>query len=88
MYPKAEVAFDFDDKCLKKEELIFSEGLPHENHHVVYNQVKAMIDGQDPIYIPIDNHREVVSWSKVKEKVSRMPSDKVFRPPAESLDTL
>lgn len=61
------ISFDFDKNCLRKIELIFTDGNPNHFHHFEYDKVKAMIEGQDAIYITISPHRENKDWETTKQ---------------------
>ena len=66
MYPGKKISYEFDEKCHRKLEVILTNGNPNSVHHVESHQVKVMVEGMDPVYVPIQPHRENFVWSKVK----------------------
>lgn len=71
MNPGKEVKFDFDERCIRVIELVFYEGLPNPIHHIEYNQCKALLDGQEPIYVPIAPHRMNCDLDYVKKLIGQ-----------------
>jgi hypothetical protein len=57
MYPGKDIQFDFDDKCHRFYELVMTDGVANPVHHCECNKVKVMVEGMDPIYVPIAPHR-------------------------------
>jgi hypothetical protein len=70
MYPGKEIKFEFDDRCHRFHELVYTEGRPNEFHHVENHHVKMTIENQEPIYVPIQPHREVYSWDEIKQIIN------------------
>ena len=66
MYPGKELSYEFDDKCHRTVELIFTDGAPHLVHHVECNKVKVNIPGEASRYVPIAPHRIGTSWDAAK----------------------
>ena len=62
MHPNNLVTFSFDDTCIRHLECVMTEGLPNIVHHVEYNKLKASVQGGSDFYIPIQSHRENISW--------------------------
>jgi hypothetical protein len=85
MHPGKNISFEFDDKCLRAIECICSESNPHIINHVVFNKVKVLVQEQDPIYVPIANHRSNMHWAGVKRFVN---SRKDAYIPNEELDLI
>lgn len=57
MYPNKQISFDFDEKCYRFLEIVMTDGKPNPTHHCECQKVKVMIEGMDPIYVPIQPHR-------------------------------
>lgn len=70
MNPGKNIDFDFDAKCIRKYEVIYTDGMPNDFHHVEHDKVKVTVDGKNPIYVNIDTHRENISWEGLKNLVS------------------
>ena len=66
LYPNKTVNISFDQKCYKKIEICFYDGLINENHHIEYDKVKMEIEDLEPTYIPIQPHRDTLSIDQVK----------------------
>ncbi len=73
MYADKEVKFEFDDKCHRTHEVIYTDGVPNEAHHIENDKVKVTVEGMDPVYVPIAAHRECCTWdymqNLLKEKM-------------------
>lgn len=74
MYPGKKIAYEFDDKCQRKCEIVFTDGKPNDIHHVENNKVKVTVEGQNPVYVPIQPHRESKSWDEMKTLVNSKES--------------
>lgn len=70
IYPGKQISFEFDDKCCRVHEIIYTDGLPNEAHHIENNKVKVTIEGMDSIYVPILPHRQVCTWSHMKNLIA------------------
>lgn len=66
MHPGKEIKFEFDEKCHRIHELVYTDGVPNPIHHVENNKVKVTVEGMDSIYVPIISHREVYKWEDIK----------------------
>lgn len=69
MFKGQKVSFEFDDKCIRKLELIYSEGKMHIDNHIEYQKVKVTTENFTPFYVPIQPHRMIAPVSFVKDKV-------------------
>ena len=67
MYPDKNISFEFDDNCHRTVEIVYTDGKPHMINHVECCKVKAVIEGMDPIYIPIAPHRFNTTWMGAKQ---------------------
>jgi len=72
MYPDKEIKFEFDKKCHRELNIIFTEGMAHPVHHVAFNRVKVTVPGMDPQYWPIQPHRMNVSWNDAKSHINEV----------------
>lgn len=70
MYPEKEIKFEFDHKCHRFHELVYTDGVPNKVHHVENHKVKVTIEGQNPVYVPILPHRECYTWEAIKEIIN------------------
>lgn len=70
MHPGKNITFEFDEKCHRFHELVYTDGVPNVIHHVENHKVKVTIEGMDSIYVPISPHRENCSWSNIKDIVN------------------
>ncbi len=70
MYPGKEIKFEFDEKCHRFHELIYTDGVPNPVHHIESNKVKVSVEGMQPIYSPIQPHRECVTWEHMKKLIN------------------
>ena len=59
MNPNRNIIFDFDKNCIRTIELTLTDGVINEMFHVEYNQVKVMVDNENPTYAKIKPHRAV-----------------------------
>lgn len=75
MYPDQLVIFDFDHKCIRTIECVYTDGCIHPINHIEYNRVKVTPQGKPSVYVPIQTHRESVSVSILKSKI---PNDEVY----------
>lgn len=70
MYPEKKISFEFDEKCQRVHELIYTDGKPNPFHHVENNKVKVTVEGQAPVYVAIMPHREVFTWEYMKQMIN------------------
>lgn len=70
MHPGKKIIFEFDEKCHRVHELIYTDGNPNVAHHVENNQVKVTVEGMAPFYVPIAPHREIYSWVDIKRIIN------------------
>lgn len=66
MYPDKKISFEFDDNCHRTVEIVYTDGCPHMVNHVECCKVKAIVEGMDPVYIPIQPHRFNTTWKAAK----------------------
>lgn len=71
MFPNSTIDFEFDDKCIRYIQCIYTDGKLHDICHVEYQKVKIIIKDQSPIYAPIDPHRVTMESKYLKEKISQ-----------------
>jgi hypothetical protein len=72
MYPGKSIKFEFDKKCIRVMEIIHTDGKPNPVHHIEYQKVKVIVDGSDPVYVPIMPHRMNCDWEYVKEHINTL----------------
>lgn len=70
LYPGKDIKYEFDEKCHRKHELIYTDGIPNPVHHVENDKVKVTVEGSDPIYVPIAPHRECYEWEAIKKIIN------------------
>lgn len=70
MHPDKLVTFEFDDKCIRQIESIYTDGEMHDINHIEYRQVKVTPSGMDSIYVPIQPHRMLISADEVKKHMA------------------
>lgn len=70
MHPGKKVSFEFDEKCQRVHELIYTDGIPNHIHHIENNKVKVTVEGQEPVYISILPHRECATWDYMKKLIN------------------
>lgn len=71
MYPEKKVSFEFDEKCHRYHELVYTDGKPNPVHHVDNNKVKVTVEGMEPKYVDIDSHRENYTWDAMKDLLKK-----------------
>lgn len=81
MNPGKNITFEFDDKCVRQIECIYTEGKLHPDNHVQYEHLKVTVEGNEPIYVPIMPHRAVIRAEDLKGKLTR---DEVYVKPQEA----
>jgi len=70
MYPGKEIKYEFDEKCHRVHELIYTDGKPNQYHQVENNKVKVTVEGQEAVYVSIMPHRETFSWDAIKNVIN------------------
>lgn len=70
MYPEKKIDFEFDEKCHRVHELIYTDGKPNPVHHIENDKVKVSVEGMDAIYVPIQPHRECATWEHMKSLIN------------------
>jgi len=80
MYPDRLVTFEFDEKCIRRIECVYTDGEMHMGNHIEYRHVKVIPEGMPSLYVPIDPHREIITAATVKAKI---PKDAVYVHPDE-----
>ncbi len=71
MYPDKNIAFDFDDNCVRIIECIYTDGELHYTNHIQYEKLKVSVDGMNPIYVPIQSHRMLIDADMLKSKIQK-----------------
>jgi len=71
MHPGKNITYEFDEKCHRFHELVYTDGVPNKVHHVENNKVKVTIEGQSPVYVPIMPHRENYTWDALKKIINK-----------------
>lgn len=71
MNPGKNITFEFDEKCIRQIECIYTEGKLHPHNHVQYECVKVSVEGNEPIYVPIQPHRAIIDCHTVKNKIGK-----------------
>lgn len=79
MYPGKAISYEFDMKCLYQMEVIHSDGKPHKINHVEYQKVKVLVEGMEPMYVPIAPHRGCIEFDEVKKYIAGCVE--VYTPP-------
>jgi hypothetical protein len=74
LYPNDVIKFQFDEKCHKIHELIYTDGIPNEQHHIQCDKLRVTIGNQPPVYIPIAPHRMNCDWNTMKQMISEKPN--------------
>ena len=74
MHPGKSIRYEFDEKCHRIHELIYTDGIPNLIHHIENDKVKVTVEGQEPIYVSIMPHRECATWEHMKEMINRKSS--------------
>lgn len=70
LYPGKNIFFEFDDKCHRFHELVFTDGKPHSLHHIECDKVKVTVEGNVPIYVDIVPHRFNLEWEEIKKIIN------------------
>lgn len=69
-YPGKNIQFEFDEKCHRFHELVYTDGKPHALHHIQNEKVKVTVEGMSPVYVQILPHRECIAWEDVKKIIN------------------
>jgi hypothetical protein len=69
MYKDKKVVIEFDDKCIRKIECIYTDGNLHDTNHIEYRNVKVSVEGMESVYVPIQPHRMLISADQIKQKI-------------------
>lgn len=77
LYKDKKITYEFDMNCLKQMEIVHTDGLPNEIGHVEYKKVKVIVEGMDPVYMPIAPHRGCIEFKEIKDYVSKC--EKVYK---------
>jgi hypothetical protein len=72
-YPDKKIIYEFDEKCHRFHELVYTDGVPNPVHHVENNRVKVTVEGLEPMYVPIAPHRECYTWEAIKALILSKP---------------
>lgn len=70
MYPGKKITMEFDDKCHREINFIFTDGAAHGVNHIAFNKVKVTVEGMPSQYVPIQNHRACTSWNELKRYIT------------------
>lgn len=70
MFADKLVTFDLDENCIKQMECVMTEGFPNMMHHIEFDKIKISVEGSSDQYIPIQPHRENMTWSTFKKMIS------------------
>lgn len=65
--PETNVEVVFDSKCVDKYEIRLDNGESLPSVHVEYAKCLVKIDGQHDMYMPIDPHRDVISYEDFRQ---------------------
>lgn len=72
MNPGKIVNLSFDQKCRRVCEIIITDGLANNIHHIENNKVRVDVEGMDPIYLPIQPHRENCTHEEMMKIISSL----------------
>ena len=70
MNPGKSIGYEFDEKCHRVHELIYTDGVPNPVHHIENDKVKVAVEGQKPTYVKIMPHRECATWDHMKKLIN------------------
>lgn len=68
-FPGKNIDFEFDENCHRFNEIVLTDGKPNLHHHIEHHNVKVSIEGNDPVYVPIEPHRETCTWAYMKNLI-------------------
>lgn len=71
MYPGKNISYEFDENCHRIYEIVLTDNIPNPFHHCESHKVKVMVEGMNPIYVPIQPHREVFTWEYMKNLINK-----------------
>lgn len=63
-----EPTFEFNQSCMKRLEINFTNGQAGEYHHIEYDHVMVNEENKAPYRMKIANHREMVRKEDVEER--------------------
>ena len=69
LYPDKLVSFEFDGRCHRVHEIIYTDGIPNPVQHIECNQVKVTPHGMPSQYVPIHPHRMNCTWNEMKKLI-------------------
>jgi len=72
MHPGKAVEVDLDDTCICAFEHVGVSGVPNLFGHVCFNRAKVTVEGMEPVYMSITNHRQAVGAAEMKRKYAAM----------------
>ena len=61
LYPGKSIVCSFDQNCIQQIEVTYTTGEVSSTHFIQYNKQAVSVNGDPVFYIPIDQHREVIS---------------------------
>lgn len=70
LHPEKNISFEFDEKCHRIYELVYTDGQPNPVHHIENDRVKVTIEGQKPTYMQIQPHRQCATWEHMKSLIN------------------
>jgi hypothetical protein len=70
LYPGKKITYEFDEKCNRQHECVYTEGLPNAFHHIENDKVKVTVENENPVYVPITSHRETIGWEQMKQRIN------------------
>ncbi len=70
LHPEKNISYEFDEKCHRIHELIYTDGEPNPVHHIENNKVKVTVEGQPSVYVSIMPHRECATWDHMKKLIN------------------
>lgn len=65
--PGKNVTLELDGNCHRRCEIVFTDGVPNDEHHFEFDRVKVCVEGQDPVYIKILPHRITYTSEAIKQ---------------------
>lgn len=74
LHPEKKISYEFDEKCHRVHEIIYTDGKPNPIHHIESDKVKITVEGQETVYISIMPHREIATWEYMKEMINKKSS--------------
>lgn len=65
--PEKQVTLTLDENCERLHEIMCTNGILNNEHHVEYNRVKVVVDNEPAIYVNISPHRITYDKNAMKE---------------------